>query len=182
MAHTERTDPYKNFRFRVRFGHGTPYVLGVSKVSGLKRTTEVVEHRDGGDPGTSAKLPGRTSYEGITLERGITQDKEFAKWANKVWSYEHGHGLSTRKHNGTETSLKDFRRDITIDVFDEGGTKPVLSYIVYKCWVSEYQALPELDANANAVAIENIKIECESWEQDHSIDPPEAPQFDDPVS
>jgi phage tail-like protein len=180
MPQIERTDPYKNFRFRVKFVNDGTYVLGVSKVSGLKRTTEVVEHRDGGHMATSFKLPGRTKYEAITLERGITQNKEFAKWANKVWSFQNAQGLSTTSTQGIESSLKDFRRDITIDVFDEGGGQPVLSYTVHQCWVSEYQALPELDANANAVAIENLKLECESWIQEQ-VTPPAPSQFDDPA-
>ena len=126
----------------------------------LKRTTEVVEHREGGDPSTSRKSPGRTKYEAITLERGVTHDTEFEQWANKVWNF--GAGL------GSEVSLRDFRKDIIIDVFNEAGQK-VLSYKVYRCWVSEYQALPDLDANANAVAIQNIKLENEGWERDLEV-------------
>lgn len=181
MAQIERTDPYKNFRFRVKFDNDNKYVLGVSKVSSLKRTTEVVEHRCGGDPSTSAKLPGRTKFEGITLERGVTQDKEFAKWANKVWSFTNSQGLSVLSAQGSETSLADFRRNVIIDVFDEGGTAPVLSYTVYNCWISEFQALPDLDANANAVAIEHIKFECEGWVQEQ-ITPPPASQYEDPAA
>ena len=78
----ERFDPYKNFKFRVKWDGR--YVAGVSKVGGLKRTTEVVKHREGGDPSSSRKSPGRTEYEAITLERGVTHDVEFEKWANKI--------------------------------------------------------------------------------------------------
>ena len=120
-------------------------MAGVSKVSALKRTTEVVKHRDGGDPSTSRKSPGRTEYEAITLERGVTHDPEFEKWANKVWNF--GAGL------GGEISLKDFRKDIMIEVYNEAG-QMAIAYKVYRCWVSEFQALPDLDANANAVAIQ----------------------------
>ena len=136
---------------------------GISKVTGLKRTTEVVEHREGGDPSTSRKSPGRVKYEAITLERGVTHDSEFEGWANKVW-YQ-GNGL------GQEMSLKDFRRDLLIELYNEAG-QPVLRYKVYRCWVSEYQALPDLDANANAVAIEHIKIENEGWERDRDLPEP----------
>ena len=120
------------------------YVAGVSKVGALKRSTEVVEHREGGDPSTSRKSPGRTKFDPITLERGVTHDKEFEQWANKVWNF--GSGL------GAEVSLKDFRRNLTIEVYNEAG-QLAIAYKVYRCWVSEYQALPDLDANANAVAI-----------------------------
>ena len=160
-VNTHRFDPYKNFKFRVSWNG--KFVAGISKVTGLKRTTEVVEHREGGDPSTSRKSPGRVKYEAITLERGVTHDSDFEGWANKVW-YQ-GNGL------GQEMSLKDFRRDLLIELYNEAG-QPVLRYKVYRCWVSEYQALPDLDANANAVAIEHIKIENEGWERDRDLPEP----------
>ena len=168
-VNTNRFDPYKNFKFRVRWDGR--YVAGVSKVSALKRSTELVEHREGGNPSTSNKSPGRTKYEAITLERGVTHDTEFEKWANKVWNF--GSGL------GSETSLADFRKDITIDVYNEAG-QLVLAYNVFRCWVSEYQALPDLDANANAVAIQTIKLENEGWERDYDVVEPVEPSFTEP--
>lgn len=165
-VNAQRFDPYKNFKFRVRWDGR--YVAGVSKVSSLKRTTEVVRHREGGDPSTSRKSPGRTEFDAITLERGVTHDLEFNQWASKVWSF--GSGL------GRESSLKDFRKDIVIEVYNEAG-QLAIAYRVFRCWVSEYQALPELDANANAVAIENIKIENEGWERDPDVPEPAEPSF-----
>jgi phage tail-like protein len=164
VARPNRYDPYKNFKFRVKWDGR--YVAGISKVGGLKRSIEVVEHREGGDPSTSRKSPGRVKFEAITLERGVTNDTDFEKWANKVWSFGGG--------PGAESSLADFRKDITIDVFNEAGQK-VLSYKVYRCWVSEYQALPDLDANANAVAIQHIKLENEGWERDVDYVAPDEP-------
>jgi phage tail-like protein len=164
-----RFDPYKNFKFRVKWDGR--YVAGISKVGPLRRTTEVVVHREGGDPSTSRKSPGRTTYEAITLERGVTHDTEFEKWANKVWNFGAG--------EGSEVSLADFRKDILIDFFNEAGQK-VLSYKVYRCWVSEFQALPELDANANAVAIQTIKLENEGWERDLDVAEPAEPTFTEP--
>src|SRR5262249_4624363 len=134
-----RFDPYKNFKFRVKWDGQT--VAGVSKVSGLKRTTEVVKHREGGDPSTSRKSPGRTEYEAITLERGVTHDPEFEKWATRVWHLHAG--------AGAEVSLTNFRKDLTLEFLNEAG-QLVISYKIYRCWVSEFQALPDLDANANA--------------------------------
>lgn len=162
-----RFDPYKNFNFRIYFVGRNEPVAGVSKVTGLKRTTEVVEHREGGDPSTGRKSPGRTKYDAITLERGVTQDRDFEAWANKVWDLNSGPGV--------EVSLKDFRRDLIIELQNEAG-QPVLKYRVYRCWVSEYQALPDLDANANAVAITHIKVENEGWERDTSYTEPPEPQ------
>ena len=156
-----RFDPYKNFKFRVKWDG--KYVLGVSKCSMLKRTTEVVKHRDGGDFSSSRKSPGRNEYDAITLERGVTHDPEFEKWANKVWNY--GAGL------GAEVSLKDFRKDIIIEVYNEAG-QLAIAYKVFRCWVSEFQALPDLDANANAVAIQNLKLENEGWERDAEVPEP----------
>ncbi len=164
-----RFDPYKNFKFRVRWDGR--YVAGVSKVGGLKRTTEVVKHRDGGDPSTTRKSPGRSEFEAVTLERGVTHDTEFEKWANKVWNF--GSGL------GAETSLADFRKDILLEVYNEAG-QLVLSYRLFRCWVSEFQALPDLDANANAVAIQHVKIENEGWERDVAVVEPAEPTFTEP--
>ncbi|MFY9824878.1 MAG: phage tail protein [Thermoanaerobaculia bacterium] len=169
VAKPNRFDPYKNFKFRVKWDQR--YVAGISKVSSLKRTTEVVEHREGGDPSTSRKSPGRTKYDAITLDRGVTHDIAFEQWANKVWSYGGG--------EGKESSLADFRKDIIIDVFNEANQR-VLSYKVYRCWVSEYQALPDLDANANAIAIQHIKLENEGWERDYDFKPDDEPSFNEP--
>lgn len=165
-----RFDPYKNFKFRIKWDGR--YVAGISKVSALKRTTEVVEHREGGDPSTSRKSPGRTKYEPITLERGVTHDKEFEQWANRVWNY--GSGL------GAEVSLRDFRKDIIIEVYNEAG-QLVLAYKVYRCWVSEYQAQADLDANANAILIQTIKLEHEGWERDYEVGEPQEPSFTEPA-
>jgi len=164
-----RFDPYKNFKFRVKWDGR--YVAGVSKVSALKRTTEVVEHREGGDPSGTRKSPGQSKYEAITLERGVTHDTEFEKWANKVWNY--GSGL------GSEVSLKDFRKDIIIEVYNEAG-QLAIAYKVYRCWVSEYQAIPDLDAKANDVAIQTIKLENEGWERDYEVAEPSEPTFTEP--
>lgn len=169
VVNAQRFDPYKNFKFRVMWD-GRP-VAGVSKVGALKRTTEVVKHRDGGDPSSSRKSPGKTEYEAITLERGVTHDAEFEKWANKIWNF--GTGL------GSEVSLKDFRKDIILQVYNEAG-QLAISYKIYRCWVSEYQPLPDFDANANAVAIQHIKLENEGWERDLEVSEPSEPQFGTP--
>ena len=166
IVNAHRFDPYKNFKFRVIWD-GRP-VLGVSKVGALKRTTEVVKHREGGDPSSTRKSPGRTEYEAITLERGVTHDAEFEKWANKVWNF--GSGL------GAETSLKDFRKDLIIELYNEAG-QLAIAYKVYRCWVSDYQAQADLDANANAVLIQSLKLENEGWERDTSVVEPSEPTF-----
>ena len=168
-VNANRFDPYKNFKFRVKWDG--QYVAGVSKVSMLKRTTEVVSHREGGDPSSDRKSPGRTNYEAITLERGVTHDSAFEQWANKVWNW--GSAL------GSEASLKDFRKDVILDVYNEAG-QLAISYRVYRCWVSEYQSLPELDANANAVAIQTLKLENEGWERDYDVTEPTEPTFTEP--
>jgi phage tail-like protein len=164
-----RFDPYKTFKFRVRWDGR--YVAGVSKVGALKRTTEVVKHRAGGDPSSSRKSVGRTEYEAVTLERGVTHDTEFEKWANKVWNY--GSGL------GAESSLKDFRKDVIVEVYNEAG-QLAIAYRLYRCWVSEYQAMPDLDANANAIAIQTLKLENEGWERDYEVSEPTEPSFTEP--
>ena len=169
-VNTNRFDPYKNFKFRVKWDG--KYVAGMSKVGALKRTTEVVKHREGGDPSTTRKSTGRSEFEAITLERGVTHDLEFENWASKVWHF--GAGL------GSESSLRDFRKDVIIELYNEAGQK-VLAYKVFRCWVSEYQALPDLDANANAVAIQHIKLENEGWERDVETAEPQEISFTDPA-
>jgi phage tail-like protein len=169
-VNAQRFDPYLNFKFRVKWDG--IYVAGVSKVSGLKRTTEVVTHREGGDPSTLRKSPGKTTYEAITLERGVTYAPEFEQWANKVWNF--GAGL------GAEVSLKDFRKDLLLELYNESG-QLAIAYRLYRCWVSEYQAMPDLDASANAIAIQHIKIELEGWERDTSVTEPTEPTFTIPA-
>jgi len=159
-----RFDPYKNFKFRVKWDG--QFVAGISKISGLKRTTEVVVHREGGDPSTSRKSTGLTNFEPITLERGLTQDNAFEDWANLVWKL--GAAL------GGEVALNEFRKDIRIELYNEAG-QLVRAYNVFRCWPSEYQALPDLDSGANAVAIEHIKLENEGWERDTSVVEPKQP-------
>jgi phage tail-like protein len=168
-VNARRFDPYKNFKFRVKWDGR--YVAGISKVSALKRTTEVVRHREGGDPSSSRKSPGRTEYDAIQLDRGVTHDPEFTKFANKVWNF--GAGL------GAEVSLEDFRKDLLIELYNEAG-QLVLTYKVYRCWISEFQPLPELDANANAVAIQTIRMENEGWERDYAVTEPTEPSFVEP--
>jgi len=165
-VNSQRVDPYKNFKFRLKWDG--KYVAGISKVSPLKRTTEVITFREGGDPSTSHKSPGRTEYDAITLERGVTYDMEFENWAAKVWNY--GAGL------GSEVSLADFRKDITLELYNEAG-QLAFGYKIFRCWVSEYQALPELDANCSAIAIQSIILENEGWERDTSVTEPTEPTF-----
>jgi phage tail-like protein len=164
-----RFDPYKDFKFRIKWDGR--YVAGISKVSPLVRKTEVVIYREGGDPSTSRKSPGRTEYAPIELERGVTHDLEFEKWANKVWNF--GAGL------GAEVSLKDFRKDIILELYNEAG-QLVMAYKIYRCWVSEFQALPELDANGATVAIQKITLENEGWERDYEVKEPTEPSFTEP--
>ena len=152
-----RFDPYKSFMFRVKWDG--QYVAGLSKMGALKRSTDPVVHREGGDPTHERKSPGKSKYDAVTLERGVTHDPAFEEWANLV------HSLKN------PISLKNFRKDVTVDVFNEADQK-VLSYHLFRCWVSEYQALPQLDAATAAVAIETIKLELEEWERDESVTEP----------
>jgi len=157
-----RFDPYKLFRFLVYFGTSTTPVAGVSKVSGLKRSSDVIEYKQGGDA-ISRKGIGRTKYEAITLERGVTHDPDFEQWANSAQVLDKG---------WPSTSLKNLRREVRVDVLNEAG-QPVHRYIVHRCWVSDFQAIPDLDAGSNAVAIEHIKLENEGWEHDLSLGEPQ---------
>jgi len=158
-VNAQRFDPYRNFKFKIKWDG--QYVAGLSKCSALKRTTEMVEWREGGDPSSTHKRPGKTKYDAITLTAGVTHDTAFEAWANLVNNYQ----------GDAAMSLKNFRKDVVIDVFNEAGQKAI-SYKVYRCWVAEYQALPELDAAGNAVMIQTIKLENEGWERDTSVTEP----------
>jgi len=159
VVNAYRFDPYKNFKFRVRWDGKV--VAGVSKISALKQTTEPVKHREGGDPSSSRVTPSVWNFEPITLERGVTHDPEFEKWAQKVWDIQ----------GDASISLKDFRKDIIIELLNEQGVV-AKAYKVYRCWVSDYQALPELDSNAHAVAIEHMVLQNEGWERDEEVAEP----------
>lgn len=162
-VNADRLDPYKNFKFRVKWDGR--YVAGISRVSPLRRSTEVIEHREGGDPSISRKSPGRTRFDAVILERGVTQDTAFEDWANKVWKL----GAAA----GSEVALADFRKDVILELYNEAG-QLVLAYRIYRCWVSDYIALPTLDSDADAVAIQSITLENEGWERDTSVvEPPE---------
>lgn len=156
-VNTHRFDPYKAFMFRVLWDG--KYVAGLSKMSALRRTTDPVTHREGGDPSHERKSPGVTKYDAVTLERGKTHDPEFEAWANLIHSLD------------SPISLKGFRKDVVVDVFNEANQK-VLSYKLFRCWVSEYTALPALDAGSAAVAIESMKLELEGWERDEAVTEP----------
>jgi phage tail-like protein len=162
----DRLDPYKTFRFIVTWD-GRP-VAGISKVSGLTRSTQVVSHREGGDPSLARKSPGQTDYGPITLERGVTYDPDFETWAKKVWTL----------HNavGNEVSLRDFRKNITITQFNEAG-QPVVAYNVLRCWVSEFTAMADLDSSGNAVLIQSLTLQHEGWQRDTSVGEPDEPSF-----
>ena len=160
VTNAHRIDPYKNFKFRVILDGQV--VMGVSKVGALKRTTEVVKHRDGGDNSTDHKSPGRTTYEGVSMERGITHDLKFEAWANLVHQYSGDPAMD----------LVNYKKDLTLEVLNEKG-HVAKRYFLYRCWVSEFTAMPDLDANANAIAIESLKIELEGWARDPETKEPD---------
>ena len=160
-----RFDPYKNFKFRVIWDGNA--VAGISRVSALRRWTEVVVHREGSDPSLQRRSPGLTTFDPIVLERGITHDEEFEAWADRVWKL--GAGL------GQEVKLKGFRKDVRIELLNEAG-QVVRAYKVHRCWPSEYHALPDLDASdPTAVAIERLTLQHEGWERDLAVAEPVEP-------
>jgi phage tail-like protein len=160
-VNTTRFDPYKTYRFLVYFGTSTSPVAAVSKVTGVKRSSDPIEYKEGGNA-IILKGLGRTKYEPITLERGVTHDSDFEDWANAAQVLDKG---------SPSTSLANLRREVRIELLNEEA-QPVHRYIIHRCWVSEYQALPDLDAGTNAIAIEHIKMENEGWEHDLSLSEP----------
>ena len=171
VTNTHRLDPYKTYKFRLKADGA--YVAGLSKMSGMSRSTEVINHRVGGDPSTSRKSTGQTEYEAITLEHGVTHDQFFDIWANKIWNYDAG--------LGAEVSLKDFRKDLYLEIMNEAG-QVSLGYKLYRCWPSEFKSFPDLDASASAIAIQTLKLENEGWERDWELPEPSEETFDVPAS
>ncbi len=162
----QRFDPYKQYKFRVKWDGR--FIPGISQASGLRRTTEVIIHREGDDPSAGRRSPGLTSFAPIVLARGRTQDTAFEEWANKVWAF--GAGL------GAEVSLGDFRKDVRIELLNEAG-QLVMAFNVFRCWPSEYQPLPELDSDTSAVALETLTLQCEGFERDITVVEPVEPKF-----
>lgn len=159
-VNAHRHDPYRTFKFQVLID-GKP-VAGLRKMSPLKKTTEAVGWRTAGDPSHERRLPGATKYEAITLEQGLTHDPVFEQWANLVNNIQGEKAMS----------LKNFRKNIVINVMNLQGTV-VMSYRVYRAWVSEFQALPEFDAGTtNKVGIQTVKLEHEGWERDPAVGEP----------
>ncbi|MGD1923884.1 MAG: phage tail protein [Paracoccaceae bacterium] len=176
----QRLTPYPNFRFKVKWpeASGNPtYVAGMSRVSALTRQAHVIRHREGGDPSTMHLAPGQTEYSPITFERGVSYDPSFEQWANKV--FDHRNSQNT---DGEMNSLRDFRKNLTLEVYNEAG-QMVLAYHIYNAWVSEYQAMSDLDANGRAASlIQSMTVENEGWERDDSIKPETEPTFTLPSS
>lgn len=158
-VNAHRLDPYKNFKFRIKWEN--QYLAGLSKMSAIKRSTEAIEWREAGGPSVVRKLPGRTKFEPVSFEAGLTHDKQLIDWADLV----------NNPRGDAAMSLKQYRKEVTVEVLNMQGT-PVMAFILHRAWVSEFQAIPELDANANAVAIQILKLEYEGFSVDSAIAEP----------
>ncbi len=170
-VNAQRFDPYKANKFRVKWDG--KYIAGISYVSPLRRSTEAISNREGGDPSSLRYSPGETIFSPITLVRGKTHDKDFEQWANKVWNY--GSGL------GAEVSLKDYRKDLIIELMNEAG-QVAIAYKVFRCWPIDYVALPTLDANHRCtIATESLTLQNEGWERDYDVAEPTEPSLLEPV-
>ncbi|MFI4976757.1 MAG: phage tail protein [Caulobacterales bacterium] len=146
-------DALRNGRFRVSWdGRVIP---GVTEVSPLGRTTEVVTHEEGGWSPTVQTSPGRTTFEPVTLERGLSRDTAFADWAAQT----------------LQAAPANPRKNVRLEVLGDSG-QPILAYNLYRCWVSEYQPLPELDQAASGPLTERITLECDEWTRDASVAAP----------
>jgi phage tail-like protein len=170
MADLRRSDSYENFKFWVKWDGKV--VAGVNTIGALTRRRGEVSWRDGADPSSPRTSRGQVGYEPITLERGMTADVAFERWANKVW-YDPNSAPSDQ-----EVAIKDFRKDISIMLLNEAG-RVVTTWNIYRCWVSEFTALPDLDASFDAVAILSMTIQNEGWSRDSSVRAPTEPAFDD---
>lgn len=158
-VNSNRYDPYRNFKFRVKWDG--KYIAAISKISALSRNTEAIKHREGGDASAFRYAPGLTRFEPVILERGLSHDSAFEDWANMVFNIE----------GDRATSLKKYRKDIVIELYNLQGAL-AMAFKVYRCWVSEYQCLPELDAYGTCTAFEKIVLHHEGWERDKEVKEP----------
>lgn len=159
-VNTHRHDPYRTFKFQVVIDGKV--VAGLKKMGALKKKTTPVKWRASNDPSHERVMPGGTTYDPVTLEQGLTHDPVFETWANLVNNIQGDAGMS----------LKNFRKDIIINVLNLQG-KVAISYKLYRAWVSDYQALPDLDAgNMNTIGIQTITLQHEGWERDTSVPEP----------
>ena len=168
MADTTPMNPYLTYNFLVKWNNA--YVAAVTNVSGLTRKTEVVSFHAGGQPQSAFKIPGQTDYEPVRLSRGITTDTAFETWANMMWFYPNTQKL------GNEVDLDHFRQPMQIELYDQAG-RLLLRYNLYNCWPSEYTALPDLDSEANTVALASMTIEHEGWDRDLTVQAALTPSY-----
>jgi phage tail-like protein len=160
-VNAHRHDPYRTFMFQVVIDGQV--VAGLRKMTALKKKTEPVKWRTAGDPTHERILPGGTSYEPVTLEQGLTHDPVFEQWANLVNNLE----------GNAAMSLKDFRKDIIINVLNLQG-QVAIAYKLTRAWVSDYQAIPDLDAGSmNTVGIQSVTLQHEGWIRDTAVAEPQ---------
>jgi phage tail-like protein len=157
-VNAHRHDPYRTFKFQVLLGGVT--VAGLSKMGAIKRTTEAVKWRSAGDVSSQRVMPGGSTWEPVSLEQGLSHDPVFEEWANQVNNVVDG---------DAGMSLLNYRRDVVINVMNLQGV-PVISYVLRRAWVSEFQALPEFDANnMNTVGIQSIIMQHEGAFRDTAV-------------
>ena len=69
-----RHDPIRGFKYKITLTGPHPigvFQLGAQRVSGLKSKTEAVKYRDGDDYDGEYTFVGPTTYNNVTLERGV---------------------------------------------------------------------------------------------------------------
>jgi phage tail-like protein len=145
-------DPFRKCKFRIKIDGAV--VAGLTKCSALTISVENHDFRAGDHDGFKQKLPGLVSFQPITLEQGVTNDKTFEKWATVMSNYVGNKGTDAEK------KPDEFRKDIDILVYNLNNEQ-VKAYRVYNCWVSKYTALPDLDANSSDVMIQTLELQNE---------------------
>jgi phage tail-like protein len=138
-----RVDPYKNFRFLLEIDGIVQG--GFSECNGFGSNVEVIEYREGGEPVTVRKLPGKVSYPDITLKWGVTDSRELYDWHLAAVN-----GQVQRK-NGS------------IVLQDDRGQEKV-RWNFFSAWPSKYDG-PDFSAKGNDVAIDTLTVSCERVER-----------------
>jgi phage tail-like protein len=146
-------DPYRKFKFLVKWNNAV--VMAVHKVSSITKSIDPIDWRTGGDSNFSAKVPGLTKWEPITLERGLSADTAFQEWMVLVNKY-------TKAGLGADEAVHAFRKNLNIEMYSLQN-ELVMTINVYNAWPSKL-TIADFDAKANELAIEHMELQNEGWD------------------
>ncbi len=117
--------------------------------TGLGSNNEVVDYKASGPKGeyVMKKVPGRMTWNPITLKRGITDAMDMWKWRKVV----------------EQGKIDEARKNGSIVMFNQQGQE-IARWNFVNAWPSKITG-PAANANANEIAIEEMEIVHEGYER-----------------